>query len=288
MFLRKAAFFILIILSQFSQAQRKKKTDTVYVYEKVIVYDTIYLEKPLLIKFRDIAFPALAIADKKIIQFNPKIRKTRTQKYIRRATFHYGAEAGMGLKSNSWSKEFSDKLQWGETIGIWAEKNITDTRLSFMMAFNLYHWNSSLDLDANKDNSSFNGYYFTEDNEPLVFQRFNNRHFEYALHMKLFYEWKNIRPYAGISMNRNTYKMQFLVPENNTWDDFKTHKVNLGFSFGLQYRFLKKIILTADYQHYKIKNVSLKNSSFDFDIFKTNNTFAERKINLGVSYMFSR
>lgn len=38
---------------------------------------------------------------------------------------------------------------------------------------------------------------------------------------------------------------------------------------------------------YKMKNVSLKNSAYNFEIFKTNNTFAERKINLGISYVIS-
>jgi hypothetical protein len=33
-----------------------------------------------------------------------------------------------------------------------------------------------------------------------------------------------------------------------------------------------------------MRNISLKNSSFNFDIFKTNNTFAERKINRKISY----
>lgn len=37
----------------------------------------------------------------------------------------------------------------------------------------------------------------------------------------------------------------------------------------------------------KIRNISLKNPAFNFDIFKTNNTFAERKINLGISYTIS-
>lgn len=85
--------------------------------------------------------------------------------------------------------------------------------------------------------------------------------------------------------------MQFLVPENkvlNKLDDFKSSNFNLGFSLGLQYRILPRILITADYQQYSLNNLSLKNSSFDFDIFKTNNTFAERKLNLGISYVISK
>lgn len=50
---------------------------------------------------------------------------------------------------------------------------------------------------------------------------------------------------------------------------------------------MPKFLLSLEYQEYKIRNISLKNSSFNFDIFKTNNTFAERKINLGISYTIS-
>jgi long-subunit fatty acid transport protein len=105
------------------------------------------------------------------------------------------------------------------------------------------------------------GYYFTEDNQPLLFQKFNNEHFEFALQLKLMYNWKNFRPFAGILLNNQTYKMQFLTPENDTLtklEDFKSTQTNLGFSLGLQYRLLRRFIISAEYQHYSIKNISLK------------------------------
>ncbi|WP_449401253.1 hypothetical protein [Chryseobacterium wanjuense] len=87
------------------------------------------------------------------------------------------------------------------------------------------------------------------------------------------------------------YKMQFLTPEDNVLDkleDLKSTQTNIGFSLGLQYKVFRKILLSLDYQQYHMNNVSLKNNSFDFDIFKTNNTFAERKINLGIVYTISQ
>ncbi|MCJ7935073.1 MAG: hypothetical protein MUW56_15985 [Chryseobacterium sp.] len=84
--------------------------------------------------------------------------------------------------------------------------------------------------------------------------------------------------------------MQFLVPDNNvlnTLDDFTSGQINFGFSLGLQYQLLRKVSLYLEYQEYKMNNIPLKNSSYNFDIFKTNNTFAERKINLGISYTIS-
>jgi hypothetical protein len=290
MFLKKSIIILVLIIANFSLAQKRKKIDTVYVYEKVIVYDTVYLEKPIKRAFRGILTPKYSIAEIKI-KNNLKLSEPN----VEIKSYHpleYGIEAGIGLKNSNWGKELSTKKQqFGENLSVWISKSIITPRLSLMLSANIYYWNSSFDLDANKEETYLNGYYFTEDHQPLLFQRFNNKHFEYALQLKLFYEWKKIRPYAGFLVNRNIYKMQFLVPENNVLDkldDFKTTQNNYGFTFGVQYRILKRFLLSLDYQQYQMKNVSLKNSSFDFDIFKTSNTFAERKINFGISYIISR
>ncbi|WP_435525456.1 hypothetical protein [Chryseobacterium indoltheticum] len=111
------------------------------------------------------------------------------------------------------------------------------------------------------------------------------------MQLKAIYEWKTCGLLWGFLANKNNYKMQFLVPENNVLnklDDFKSSQINFGFSLGLQYRIFTRFLIDVEYQYYKIKNLSLKNSSFDFDIFKTNNTFAERKISLGISYFISK
>lgn len=81
-----------------------------------------------------------------------------------------------------------------------------------------------------------------------------------------------------------------MVPENNVLnklDDFKSQSINFGYSFGIQYRIMQKLLLPLEYQQYRMRNISLKNNAFNFDIFKTNNTFAERKISLGISYSIS-
>ncbi|MFP3592806.1 hypothetical protein [Chryseobacterium sp. SIMBA_038] len=288
--MKKLIVISLLIIANFSLAQKRKKIDTVYVYEKVIVYDTVYLEKPIKMISKAILIPKYSITE---IKIKNNLKTTQNNVEIKSyPLLEYGIEAGIGLKNSNWGKELSTKKQqFGENLGIWVSKNIITPRLSLMLSANVYYWNSSFDLDANKEETYLNGYYFTTDNQPLLFQRFNNKHFEYALQLKLFYEWKKIRPFVGFLVNRNTYKMQFLVPENNVLDkldDFKTTQNNYGFTFGVQYRILKRFLLSLDYQQYQMKNLSLKNSSFDFEIFKTSNTFAERKINLGISYTISK
>lgn len=296
MFLKKILFLFSVLVINFSLAQKKRKVDTVYVYEKVIVYDTVYLDKPLQLKPKNLITYSSAVSEKKIKDvYNEKLEQQKNEKKIRRKILNkvqYGIEAGIGFKDSDLANEIAEKKQqFGENIGIWISKNFFTFPLSLSLSANVYRWNSSFDLDANKEDTFLNGFYFTTDQQPLLFQRFNNKHFEYALQLKIAYEWKNIRPFVGLLVNRNTYKMQFLVPENNVLnklDDFKSQQTHIGFSLGLQYRAFSRFLIFAEYQHYRMKNISLKNSSFDFDIFKTNNTFVESKINFGISYTISK
>ncbi|MBD8082082.1 outer membrane beta-barrel protein [Chryseobacterium caseinilyticum] len=292
--LQKVLVFLFILTLNFVFAQRKK-VDTVYVYEKVIVYDTVFVEKAIPLKRAGILLPLLKIHAKEIRSINKNVDQEKLKEEIEKIAnrkFKYGILAGIGFKNASWSENISDKnQQFGQNLGIWVSKSILDPQLSLMLSANVNYWNSSFDLDANNDETYLNGFYFSEDDQPLLFQRFNNKHFEYNLQLKALYEWKNFRPFAGIVLNKNIYKMQFLVPENNVLsklDDFKTNKIHAGFSLGLQYRILNRFLLELEYQQFKINNLSLKNSAFDFDIFKTNNTFAERKLGLGISYFISK
>lgn len=290
MLFRNLLYVFTLLTLDFVQAQRTK-TDTVYVYEKVIVYDTIYLEKAIKRYFKDVNISKPILKEPIIKNHTFKIEnENELRKKVALSKFHYGIEAGIGFKNSSWANEITNKQQFGQNLGIWASKNIVPN-LSLLLSANVYHWNSTFDLDANKEDTFLNGFYFTEDDKPLLFQRFNNKHFEYTAQLKLIYKWKNIRPFVGFLANQNRYKMQFLVPENsilNKLDDFKSKQINYGFSFGIQYRVFTRFLIIIDYQKYLLKNLSLKNSSFDFDIFKTNNTFAERKINLGISYFISK
>lgn len=284
--MKKLIFFLFILFYTCFQAQRKK-TDTIYIYEKVIVYDTIYLEKVIKLKPANLMFSSFEIKEQEIKEINRSIDEEQIKK-IRTKRFQYGIQTGIGFKKASWAEMLSQKnQQFGQNFGIWISKSIINPNFSLMFSVNIHHWNSTFDLDANKQETYLDGFYFSEDDQPLLFQRFNNKHFEYILQLKAVYEWKKIRPFAGILASQNVYKMQFLTPENyvlNKLDDFKSNQINFGFSAGLQYRVFSRFFIDFEYQQFRIQNLYLKNPAFDFDIFKPNNTFAERKFLLGISY----
>ncbi len=106
MFLKKSVLLFLIAFIQFSfaQKQRKKKVDTIYVYEKVVVYDTVYFSKAIPLAKKEIILPRPEIRETKCIRNiyqeekdrEAAITKARSRK-IR--TFEFGIEAGAGLKT---------------------------------------------------------------------------------------------------------------------------------------------------------------------------------------------
>ncbi|KQS92963.1 hypothetical protein [Chryseobacterium sp. Leaf394] len=278
-------FYFLISLTSVS-AQRKK-VDTVYVYEKVVVYDTIYLEKAVRFKLTDIGIPKISAGE----LIHKQIPSEKSDNINNTRKWNFGADAGIGMKENIWSESTSGRNQFGENIGLWISRSFFKSKFSLQLSANLYHWNQTFELDATKNETFLNGFYFTEDNQPILFQKFNDDHLEFAMNLKAIYEWKKLRPFAGISLNRNLYKMKFLVPENRILareEDFTSNQNNFGFTFGLQYRLLGNLLLSVDYQQYQLNGFSLKNNDFRFDIFKTNNTFAERKFGLGITYFISK
>lgn len=288
---------VLMISLSFAQKRKKKKVDTIYVYEKVVVYDTVYRFRPLPSKLKNLILSELKVEETKSVRnvYKEEINRQKASgraRLRRPATFLYGIEGGPGLKNTNWTTGNSENNnQSGEYLGLWASKGFFSSQFSVQLSVNIYHWNSSFDLDASKEDTFLNGYYFTEDSQPLLFQRFNNKHFEYSIQLKFMYAWKNICPFAGILVNHNMYKMQFLVPENNVLnrlDDFKNDRSNFGFALGIQYRIFRRFLLFAEYQQYKPNHLSLKNPDFNFEIFETNNTFAERRISFGISYIFSK
>lgn len=296
MLLRKIILLFFVFFITASYAQRRKKVDTVYVYEKVIVYDTVFFDKPFKSKSNGLVFAPLKINHAEIRGiYKEKTDKQERSKKIKKESnsgFQYGAETGISFKTSEWAKRPSqNKPQFGENIGFWISKNVFTPPLSVMLSATIYYWNSPFDLDANKEDTFLNGYYFKEHHQPLLFQRFNSGNLDYAFQLKLFYEWKKFRPFAGFLINMNRYEMQFLVPENNVLsrlEDFKSSQTALGFSAGLQYRISSRFLINLEYQQYQLKNVSMKSNSFELDILKPDNTFFERKVSLGISCFISK
>lgn len=289
---RKTFTLISLLIIILGNAQRKKRRDTIVIYEKVVVYDTVFRTKAFGQNLAPVRMPKPVLNLKDIAFETPSLKKNDAdilKDSLTQKSFRYGFSAGFGFKNNNWTTDNSSgsKPQVGPTAGIWLSKTLFAPQFTLLFSANLFYWNSSLNLDATKEEAYLDGFYFTEDKKPLLFQRFDNKHLEISTQLKARYEWKKLLPLAGIIISKSFYEMQFLVPENNVFnkpDRFKNKSIDLGFNLGLQYRLSRRISVDFEYQHIFRKGLHLKNKDFDFEIFKPNSNFAERKITAGLSY----
>uniref|UniRef100_UPI0025D528B8 hypothetical protein n=1 Tax=uncultured Chryseobacterium sp. TaxID=259322 RepID=UPI0025D528B8 len=146
---RKIVLLLSLIPVTASFAQtRKKKVDTVYVYEKVTVYDTVYRFKPMPSRQKDLILPRLTVEETKFVrdvyqEGVDRERASRRARLRRPAAFLYGIEGGMGLKNTGWTtKDSGNNSQFGEYLGLWASKSFFNSRFSVLLSANVYHWNA--------------------------------------------------------------------------------------------------------------------------------------------------
>jgi hypothetical protein len=248
-----------------------QESDTIVVYEEVLIRDTIYVESEI----------------PKEIPKNKKDISKQTEKN----NFQYGISILSGAKNSNYFQSASDVNNFGFGAGIWVSKSFANNRLSFSISANYLQWMKSFEIDANKVDSELNGYYFTESNEPVLFQKLNNQHSEITIPIKVFFNFfGNFSPYFGVFGNYTNYKMGFLIPENyvlNKYSDFKTNKTSLGWISGLQFKY-KKWSIFAEYQQNEFQNLQFENPETDNLIFKFENGFKDKTLLLGFQYSFGK
>lgn len=264
----KVAFFSSFLIFNMFSAQ---ETDTIVVYEEVLIRDTIYVESKML----------------KEIPKNKKDISKQTEKN----NFQYGINILLGAKNSNYFQSADDVNNYGFGAGIWLSKSFANNRLSFSISANYLLWMKSFEIDANKTDSELNGYYFTELNEPVLFQKLNNQQSEITIPIKVFFNFfGNFSPYFGAIGNYTNYKMGFLIPKNNVlnkYSDFKTQKISLGWLSGVQFNYRNWSIF-VEYQQNEFQDLQFKNPETSDLAFYFEDGFVNKKILLGVQYSFGK
>ena len=291
-------FFNLI---GFSQA--KKVTDTIYVYETVIVHDTIFIEKPLdKISFDKIivtlgkngAKPQLTIiqnnnktilaVDTLVVEPKNPARKTFAKPWV------FGSKVSVGLNSNSLFQEFNSSLQSTIGFGLFVKKTIFHENFSIGTGFEAYFLNNTFNLDASTSNSSLNGYYFDENNSPKLFDSFTNKGFRYQVPIQIYWKMKKFAPSLGILGNICNYEATFIGSSGTLplkLDETKTYSAK-SFFFGylaqIEYQFYKKWSVAAIYSFANAKNLLFK--SGNNETFAIAKSISQNEINVVFLYQF--
>ena len=291
-------FFNLIGFSQV-----KKVTDTIYVYETVIVHDTIFIEKPLdKISFDKIIItlgknggkPQLTIiqnnkktilaVDSLIVESKKPARKPFPKLWV------FGVKLAIGFNSNSFFNEFNSASQTTFGLGVFVKKILFHPNFAIGTGFGIDVANSTFDFNATSGNSSLNGYYFDENRNPKLFNSLTNNGFRYQVPIQVYWNIKKFTPSIGALGNICNYEATFIgssgalplkLDETQT---YATRAFYFGYLAQLEYQFYKKWSVAAIYTFAEAKNLIFKNS--DTDTFAVAKKITQQEFGLAVLYRF--
>lgn len=283
--------FLAFTTFAFSQ---EKRVDTIFVYEEIIIHDTIFIEKPL-IKIDKAIFTSennkkdnleLTQNGKKIqIPIDTLVLitdKKRIEKEKKQSWF-FGAKLHLGLASNSLLKEMNAPNTAGLGLGIWTRKELSNSNFSVGIGIDVFYWMSPFSFNASQNDSDLNGYYFTEDGDPKLFQSIENKHFQLQIPFQFYYRINKFTPSIGGFLSLSNYKSNFVGSSGNlplTLDEIQTFNaeaLQIGYLTELQYAVSKHLSVGVHFSSGKANNLVFTNKQDKNESFKTKNGFTENR-----------
>lgn len=259
-------------------SQVKKVSDTIYVYEEVIVHDTVYLEKPLdKIKIDKIIITPEKNGNKPqltIIQQNKKTNLSADSLIIERKSFpwNFGAKLLLGFHSNSLFKEFNNKAQPYFGLGIFVKKTLFHPNFAIGTGFETCFSTSNFNFNASQNGSSLNGYYFTDDGSPKLFNSITNKGFQFQIPLQVYWKIKKYTPSVGVFGNISNYKSTFIGSSGTLpllFDETQTYTAKafyIGYLAQLEYQITNKWSAAINYSFASAKKLAFKGNSDSFAI----------------------
>lgn len=291
---------LFLVFSTFAFSQ-EQKTDTIYVYEEIIIHDTIFIEKPL-VKIDKAVFTSESNKKDKLelTQNGKKFQipidtlvlitdKKRIEKDKKQSWF-FGGKLHLGLASNSLFKEMDAPNTFGFGLGIWTRKELFNSNFSVGIGIDGFYWMSPFSFNASKKESVLNGYYFTSNKEPKLFQSIENKHFQLQVPVQLYYRINKFTPSAGGFVGLSNYKSYFIGSSGNLplrldeTQTFKAQALQIGYLFELQYAISKHLSVAAHFSSGKSNNLLFINKEDKDQSFKTKTAFTENRFLLQLVY----
>ena len=300
---RNKYWLLLFFSSLIGFSQVKKVTDTIYVYETVIVHDTIFIEKPLdKIIFDKIIFtpgknggkPQLTVVqnnkktvlavDSLIVEPKKPTRKPFAKPWV------FGAKLAISFNSNSFYNEFNSASQTTFGLGVFIKKTLFHPNFAIGAGFGIDAANATFDFNASSGTSSLNGYYFDENRSPRLFNSLTNKGFRYQFPIQVYWNIKKFTPSIGVLGTICNYEASFISSSGALplkLDETKTYSAQ-SFYFGylaqIEYQLYKQWSVAACYSFAEAKNLLFKNS--DIDTFAIARKISQKEFSLGVLYSF--
>lgn len=293
--------FLFILFSYFTFSQ-ERKVDTIYVYEEIIVHDTVYVDKPLnQLKLEKATFTKGENNKKDKLQItqngkkieipidstNIVLPKIKPKEHIK--SWFFGGKILLGIANNSLFKELNAPKNMGLGIGVWVKKQLFNPNFFVGIGFEGLYCTSTFVFDASEKDSALNGFYFTENREPKLFQSIENRGFQIQIPIQFYYKIKKVTPSIGMFTGISNYKASFTGFTGNTTlvsitETYNAQALQIGYLAELQYELTKHISVGINFYSGKAKNLVFVNKNDNDQTFKTANTFTESKLFLELVY----
>lgn len=275
----------------FSQS---KKIDTVYVYEEIIIRDTIFIEKPFSKIDKAVFISEENKKDKLELTQNGVViqvpvdtlvlitDKKRIEKAKSKSWF-FGGKFHFGMADNSLFKKMNAPINTGLGLGIWTQKNLFDSNFYVGIGLDAIYWMSPFSINAQQNDSELNGYYFTNKNEPKLFQSIENKHFQLQVPIQLYYKTGKFTPSIGWFISTSNYKAQFMGSSGelplkfDQMQTFKAEALQIGYLMEMQYAISKHISIGIHFSSGKFNKLIFTNKDDKNQSFKTKNTFSENR-----------
>lgn len=276
--------YLLLCFGFLGFSQVKKVADTIYIYEEVIVYDTIYIEKPLSkMNFEKVVInPAnkgiksslTVIQNKQKIEIPIDSLIIEPKRKLFPINWQFGAKVTMGATSNSIAKEFGNQVQIKYGLGVFVKKTFFHPDFSVGIGAEVSIQNSSLQFTDSTATSFLSGYYFTENGSPKLFEGFNNKGFQVQVPIQLYWKIKKFTPSIGVFGNKTSCDASFIESSGNlplqldTKQQFKAQTFYFGYLLQLEYAVLKNWSVGISYSYSEGKNIVFKRNSESFAVDK--------------------
>lgn len=249
MFMNKLLLTLLLI-SFFSFSQTKKKVDTIYVREKVVVYkkrlknDTTLTKSSILdsIIVKNNSLPIkqaamLPIADTTLVLKNllKPLKKTPKKN-------HYFQIDKFGVSVQYLFSKQSEIQSIGGGIGIFTRKNIYNNKLFIHLEL------SFSKVFSSSESKSFDGYFITP-NEVMYYIPQDIKTQQICLPINFYYKLGKIKPLLGFSYTKKQTEFNFFSYPNNTElttiqeKKYDLKQDYLDLNYGLEYDLSKRIYI---------------------------------------------
>lgn len=287
-----------------------KTIDTVYVYEEIVIHDTIYIEKTLdnltlhgpILEFKDKDSSVLSYecaGKNKKIELNKlvikdsvtnKTRKMDDAKKSALANWSVGIRACLGRNYSSAFNPSNISENNGYGLGVLLMKRFLSKNWYVSAGLNVNYFPKSRTFENQSSESGLNGFYIANNQPNLLVKTFDECR-QIILPVQIHYNIKKFVPSVGILYGLNTYygtiqnSSGFIPLSLDQTIEAKLKSNFWGGNIELGYLINKYLIASVNYSFSKIKEIHFYENSTP--LFTVKDNYTTSQLTIGVTIMLN-